>query len=490
MQGHAVEAPAYAAFLRGAMAESAGDAKEALSAFSEAARVDPRGTEIWTRIAAARCEISPQDPRADEALSRALSLDDKSAGALTQKAQCAMARRNPSAAHLAAARAAEDPSADAANLLIASETSPDKAARERLAALTVTARDPIVAWEGLATWAQVHDDLALWVFALKTLTRIAPQKRDSVASIAQRLAGMGAIGEARAVAAAAVDATERPLPTALALAARLAVDDAIALRAEGVVVRRAARVRVSQEEVAARALLAGERGLAREVASMLLRADPEAFAARIVLAATDGDLLGIFGEVRRNPRPVSGAAWVALGSVLVHVEARDVVRSTLAKLAHESIEIGDDLVVRSAAELAARGVIDAEALPADGRVELAVLRGEVPEDPLNADSRVLDLRHQALVLSSAQPLAAGTRELGRRLAGLAPADPLVAVATMRMNVALGTTKKGGAARELLSRDPGDPLTNATALLFAHQVGDDEVERRARSALRALLGPDN
>jgi hypothetical protein len=469
------------------MAESAGDAKEALSAFSQAARVDPRGTEIWTRIAAMRCGISPQDPDADEALSRALALDDKSAGALTQSAQCAMARRNSSAAHLAAERAAEDPSADTANLLIASETSPDKAAREKLVALTVTARDPIVAWQGLATWAHGHDDLALWMLALKTLTRIAPQKRDSVASTAQRLAGMGAIGEARAVAAAAVDTSERPLPAALALAARLAVDDAIALRAEAVVVRRAARVRVSQEEVAARALLAGERRLAREVASMLLRADPDAFGARIVLAATDGDLLGISAEVRRNPRPVSGAAWVALGCAMVHVEPREVVRSALAKLVHESIEAGDDLVVRPAVELAARGVIDAEALPADGRVEFAVLRGEVPEDPLNAGSRVLDLRHQVLVLSFAQPRAAGTLELGRRLAALAPTDPLVVAATMRVSVALGKTSGKGAARELLSRYPGDPLIGATALRLAQQSGDDEVVRRAQSGLAAVLG---
>jgi hypothetical protein len=60
---------------------------------------------------------------------------------------------------------------------------------------------------------------------------------------------------------------------------------------------------------------------------------------------------------------------------------------------------------------------------------------------------------------------------------------------MRVNVALGKTKERDAARELLSRDPGDPLTNAMALRFAQQVGDDEVERRALSALGALLGPD-
>jgi len=485
VQGHSVESLAYAAFLRGAMAESAGDAKEALSAFSEAAREDPRGTEIWTRIAAARCGISPHDPHADEALSRALALDEKSAGALTQKAQCAMARGDPSAAHSAAERAAEDPSADAANLLIASEASPDKAAREKLAALTITARDPVVAWEGLASWARAHDDLALWVLALKTLTRIAPQTRDSVASSAQRLAGMGAIGEARAVAAAAVDASERPLPADLALAARLSVDDAIALRAEAVAVLRAARVRVSEEEVAARALLVGERGLAREVASVLLRADPEAFGARVVLAAAGGELLGIAAEVRHNARPVSGAAWVALGTAMVHVEHREVVRSALAMLAHESIETGDDLVVRPAVELAARGVIEAEALPTDGRVELAVLRGEV----LNTDSRLLDLRHQALLLSFALPEAASTRELGRRLALVAPADPLVAAATMRMSVVSGKTKDKEAARELLSRDPGDPLIGTTALRFAQQAGDDEIVRRAQSGLAAVLGPE-
>ena len=487
VQGHSIESEAYAAYLRGAIAEAAGDAKGALSAYKEAARLDPRGTEIWTRIATMRCALSPRDPDVDDALSRALALDDTSAVALTAKARCAMARKDPAGARVAAQRAAEsNPAADAANLLLASEARQGKAARERLVALTATARDPVVAWEGLAAWAEAHDDVALWVLALERLTRIAPQRRDWIADTAQRLAGMGAIGEARAVAAAAVDGSEEPLPAVLGLAARLSVDQAIAGRDRAVLLRRATRARVSQEEVAGRAFLAGERGLAREVASSLLRADPEALGARLVLASVDGDVFGIPAQVRRSARSVSGAAWVAVGTAMILFEPPEVVRSTLAALPHESIQSGDDRMVRPAVELASRGVIESDALPAEGRVELAVLRGELQKGAFNADSRLLDLRHQALVLSLAQPGAASARELVRRLALVAPADPLVAIAAALVSVARGETKDADVARGLLSRDPRDPLLAATALRLAQRAGDDETARRARIPLGATF----
>jgi tetratricopeptide (TPR) repeat protein len=486
VQGHSIESSAYAAYLRGAMAEAAGDARGALAAYSEAARLDPKGAEIWARIAATRCAISPRDPRAEEALSRALALDDRSAGALTAKAHCATARRDGIVGRLAAERAVEwDPAADAANLLVAS--SQQQAAREKLVGLTVTARDPLVAWEGLATWADAHDDVALWALALQTLTRIAPQKRESASRTAQQLAGMGAIGEARAVAAAAAGASETPLPASLGLAARLSVDQAIAERGEAVAVARATRVRVTLEEVAARALLAGERELAREVASSLLRADPEAFGASLLLAAVDGDVFRVRAEVRRSAQPVSGAAWVVLGTAMLQAEPREAVRSTLAALAHDSIESGDELVVRPAVELAFRGVIDAGALPVEGRVELAVLRDQLPEGAFDADLRLLDLRHQALVLSLAQPRVASTRELVRRLALVAPADPVVAVATALVSAGPGAARDAEAARGLLSRDSGDPLIAATALRLAQRARDDELTQRARTALRAALG---
>ncbi len=47
-------------------------------------------------------------------------------------------------------------------------------ARRLLVALTSTAREPLVAWEALASWAEAHGDVSLWSRALQETVRIAP----------------------------------------------------------------------------------------------------------------------------------------------------------------------------------------------------------------------------------------------------------------------------------------------------------------------------
>ena len=57
VEGRYIEPAAYAAYLQGAIAESAGDFKRALAAYTEAARVDPRSVETAQRIADVRCAM-------------------------------------------------------------------------------------------------------------------------------------------------------------------------------------------------------------------------------------------------------------------------------------------------------------------------------------------------------------------------------------------------------------------------------------------------
>jgi tetratricopeptide (TPR) repeat protein len=351
--GRYIEPEAYAEFLRGAIAEAEGKSGEALAAYDEALRIDPRGVEIWTRVAAVRCAASPEDVRTDEALSRALALDERFGPTWAVKARCALSRGDEATARAAARKAAElDPSADGANVILA-ETNhgePPAATREALVALTMTARDPVLAWDALAAWAEAHGDVALRGRAFESLVRIAPSRRGAAARVAEQLALAGQIGQARAVAAAAADAGDSggtPLASGdYALAARLAVDEAIARGDPALVRERATRVRLTLEEAAARALLAGDPRLAREIASRVALADHADAGVRLVLAAGDRrDVLAALAETGRVRAPVSAAAWVALGEALAFAVPASEARARLASVAHEPVTPGDALVM-------------------------------------------------------------------------------------------------------------------------------------------------
>jgi hypothetical protein len=350
VQGRYIEPEAYAAFLRGAIAEASGQTSDALAAYGAAARLDSASVEIWTRIAAVRCAASPSDALADDALARAFAIDPRFGPAWAVKATCALGRGDAAGARDAAAKAAAlDPEQDAANVLLADTATAERAseARSALVALTATAEDPVLAWSALARWASSHGDVALAAFAYERLVKMAPSYRGATAEAAERLALAGRTSEARRVAAAAVDASEAPFPAAAhPLAARLAVDDAIAQKDAPLVRRRAIRVQLSIEEAAARALLAGDASLARAIGSKEASADGDARGVRLVLAAAfRGDALAALSEAQSMHDSISGAAWVAVGEALAHVVAPAEVRKVLASLAHDPITQGDSLVL-------------------------------------------------------------------------------------------------------------------------------------------------
>jgi hypothetical protein len=356
-------------------------------------------------------------------------------------------------------------------------------------ALTVTAVDRVAAWSALASWAEAHGDVALWTRALIVLARVAPERREAVAHSAEELAGAGDVGEARMVAAAAREASESPLPPRFALAARLALDEAIARHDAGAVRRRATRGRLRLDEAAGRALLGGERALARELASAAA-SDPGALGARLVLAVADGaDLLGAATSARAGDTPASAAALVAFGVALMHVASSTQARAALISLPRLPLVAGDDRVVRPAVELVSRGMLPGDALPPDGVVELFVVTGPtVAPLAVAPDDAALDRRHHYLALALTQPSSPLVRELAGRLRAVSPTDPVVAAATAIAQLAEGGPIAADAPRTLLARNPADPLLAAVALRLAEKVGDADVARRARETLSALGAP--
>jgi hypothetical protein len=489
VQGRFIVPEAYAAFLRGAAAEAAGDQQAAIADYEEASKLDTSAPEIWTRIGDVRCREDPRDQRADASFARALESEWTYARAWAARARCALARGDVAGARAAAGHAAElDPSADGANVLLAITAPPaqNEATRAALLALTVTARDPVVAWVALAAWAEAHGDVPSWARALKELARVSPDRREDVARGAEQLAGLGEGWEARAVAAAAADAQATPLAPRHALAARLAVDEAIARGDAGAVSRRATRVRVPLDEAAARALLRGNRSLARELALTVSRADPMSVGARLVLAAGEGtDVVGAARDARTQAGVIPAAAFVAFVGALAHSASPQSARAMLDGLQHAPIIAGDDVVVRPAVELVARGALAANALPSDGRVELAALFGASPAEELYAPgARSLDTRHEYLALAIGHPDSERARLLGVRFTTAGGSDPVVAAASALMQLATGSATTA-TARGLLARDAGDPLLVAAALRVAEKVGDHDVARRARDVLTAL-----
>jgi hypothetical protein len=483
VEGRYISPDAYASFLSGAIAEASGDLARASTAYAQALGLDEESVELWTRLADVKCRRDTRDAGADDAFRRALERDPGYARAWAAKARCLSARGDVAGARDAAQRAAQlDPEADGANAMLAVQGPSDAATRERLVALTLTAGDAAVAWDALASWAEAHGDVVLWARALCEVARQAPGRRLAIARSAELLAGMGALPEARAVASAAVEAGGSPLGgSAGELARRLAVDHAIDGGDVEKVRRAASLARLPLDEVAGRALLSGKRELARSLAELEAGADQGSRGARWVLAVCTGDdLVAAAGERKGDVRP-SGAAVVAFGMGLGEA-AVERARSAVATVAEGGILPGDDRVVRPAVELVSRRVLDAGALPADGRVELAALRGEKPAPVAST----LDARHEYLLLAMTDPASDRARALGARLSLVAPSDPVVQAAQALVLLGSGAPVDPELPRRLLARAPGDALLAAMALRLAEKAGDVRIAGQARATLSAIL----
>jgi hypothetical protein len=501
IEGHFVEPDAYAAFLRGAIAESHGDFRGALLAYEATAKLDQEDPEVWTRIAAVRCRIAPADPRARWAAARALALDTEYAPAWEARARCALGRAEDRVGiERDALRAADaDPTKVDYQVLLArvEEMRPQspEVARQRLVALTLAHETSPVAWSALASWNRSHGDAMGAAHALARVARLAPTRRADVVREVIALAGDGELDAARLLAGAVVDAgrdTDRsagltPSPASNPLVARLAIDEAI-LREDLETLRlRRSAAHLGVERVAGRALLLDKPGLVAALVLDAIEADPRAAAARMTLAvaaayAGDASLFArTLATTTSIDAPVATEAWLPFVKLVSSRVSASEARRLFDALPREAIAPGDDLVVRAAVDAAARDMIDPGALPLDGRVELAARQGVA----FAARLEELDARHRLLALSAGR-----SEEAMRLLRHLRPAvdrDRVVAVAAARLRMGDPNAPAGDAmtVEHLAAIAPGDPLVVTTALALAVERHDAPAAKKMRARLVAV-----
>jgi hypothetical protein len=386
VEGRYVSPDAYAAFLRGALAEEAGDLKGALTHYATAAGDDEDDPEIMTRIGEVRCKLDPKDGEADRAFARAVKLDPSYASMSAARARCALSRgQNDEAARLARQAASADPkNVGLEALAIRTEAGrADPAARERAIALTVAHGQHAAAWDALMVWGRAHKDAELVARALEGLVHAAPTRSLEVEEGAVALLDGGALPLARRVAAAVADAPRElgVIGPRVATVARLAVDEALARGDRKAALARATRGHVSLPEVAARALLLDRKELAASIAGSVADADPGASGAQMVKAALKGTApgagpaAGAPGKGRPDPlanvtdQPPEICALV-LADRLATASGTEVARTWLAKITRTPMPPRDPLAGALAVDLATRGVLPVESLPADLRASV------------------------------------------------------------------------------------------------------------------------
>ncbi|MBX3191612.1 MAG: hypothetical protein KF819_31760, partial [Labilithrix sp.] len=184
VEGRYVSPDAYAAFLRGVLAEESGDWKGALSAYEQARNEDEDDAEVWARIGAVRCRLDVKDTEIDRAFGRAAKIDPTYASALAARSRCELSRGRPEeAAALARAAAAADPkNAGLEALYVTAEAARrgPSGARERAVALTLAHGSRAVAWDALVAWGRSHRDAELVARGLEGLVRAAPGRSAEV----------------------------------------------------------------------------------------------------------------------------------------------------------------------------------------------------------------------------------------------------------------------------------------------------------------------
>jgi hypothetical protein len=474
VEGPYVPPEAYAAYLRGVLAEESGDLATALAAYESAAQEDDEDVEPITRVGDLRCRIDPKSAAADEAFSRATKIDASYAPLLEARARCSAARGKPQegGAILAKLPAEDRTSPSVEALFVTLDT---RVNRERAIALSL-ANDAPIAWEALVTWGGSKNDPVLMQRGWVQLARFLPARQEKLESGTLELLGRGEAFLARELAGAILDRGS----VRDEAVARLAVDEAILRGDEASIERRATRAHVDLAEVAARALLLERPATARVFAERVLAANPASGCAAMVASAERARRgKGIPLRVRSNDQP-SAACALAFAERLAasHPEAA---RLWLMHAAASGIVPHDALVGPLAVDLAARGVLPETALPLELRLELAARRREAPPA---AEASLVDAKHMLLWHVLVDPAGAPAVTLATKLASAAERDPIIGVACAR--VVLATSADGRArARRLIVSSPSDPLLLALALELAKKGGKPDEIPPARARLAAV-----
>jgi hypothetical protein len=372
VQGRYVPPEAYAAFLRGALAEASGDLKNAAVAYGVAASADDEDPEVFARLGEVRCKLDPRDPNADQAFSRALHNDATYAAALAAASRCATLRgKTGEALELARRAAAQDPkNVDIQALAVSTAASADAVAtnadvRAQAIALTLAHGESPAAWDALGAWGRSHRDAELVERALEGLVRAAPMRSLEVERGVVALLEGGQPSLARRLAASLADA-----PRDLEIVgprdgtvARLAVDEALMRGDRAAATARATRGHVPLAEVAARALVENQREIAASLAAEVTAADPGASGAAMVKASLAGATTG-FAHVTDQPPELCALVFA---DRLATAAGADVARQWLGRITRTPMSSRDPVAGPLAVDLAARGVLPVSDLPPDLR---------------------------------------------------------------------------------------------------------------------------
>ena len=507
VEGKFVSSDAYAAYLRGALAEEAGDLRAALSAYEQASHEDDADPEPLTRVGDVWCRLNPSSPGADDAFARALRIDNAYAPALAAQARCLAARGKPADAFAIASQIAptDRKSANVEALLIRLAAArpggaADRQMRERAIALTVASGESPAAWDALIAWARAKSDAELLARGLEGLIHVAPARSAEVETGVLELLGIGQTALARRVAARLADTpVERGGrgihdPTA----ARLAIDDAILGGDLERARRRATRGHVALSEVAARALILERPELASTLARSVLSADPNVGGARMVLLALlaregASPVTADAAPPKTGPTDRPAAACVlVLAERLASSSSPEVARTWASSVGAEPMAPHDPSLGPLAVDLAARGVIPEASLPVELRLELAARRREVPPpvDVALLDKQVVDAKHALLWHLLVDPAGAQTQRLLSRMYGAADRDPIIGFALARAALAAApgepkTTDAWAPVLRAIAVAPSHPLILAVALEVAKRGGRAEDVPPARARLLAV-----
>lgn len=506
VEGAFVPAEAYSAYLRGVLAEEAGDLRAALAAYERASEEDDGDPEPLTKIGDTRCRIDPNDRRADESLDRALRIDRLYTGALVARARCAEARGRfgDAIASIDAVPVEDRASVEIEALFVRiagrrGRSPADGVARSRAIALTLASAESASAWDALARWGRSKGDAEMFARGLEGLVRAAPVRYREVEAGATELLGLGQVALARRVAAKLVDAkAELGIGEVAPLVARLAIDAALLAGDAALAERRSVRGRVHLSEVAARALMlerpALADGLAREVAA----ADPSAGGAAMVLIAASARYPAA-PSAANDPRTRSvvatdrpSAACLVLLVERVAASGNVAAARVLARrLAAEPMVLHDPTVGPFAVALAARGALDERDLPFELRIELAARRGEAPPplEPSAIASGVVDAKHLLLWHSLSGSPGAQLDALRGRATEAVDRDPLVGFVMARAAlVAPVGSEERARALALVRSWPSDPLLLALGVELVKRGPPAELSL-ARGRLFAVARTD-
>ena len=315
--GIAHEPDAYAYMLEGVLAENDGRLVDAVRSYERALAVSGPDRELHTRLYHASCraaapgvfgEKKARDRWLDAALERGY------APAFEALADC-IERQGERGDAVALARARAG--------LVRTSRDPDAVAKAgrstgqgggavelelRLEVLVTAHPESREAWLALGDTLEKSGRRLSAAQAYAEYARRQPGARRTMLAKAEAFAAHGEPYGARLLAAAALDAPTlegAPLGALPAQGARLAVEEALVRNDERATLRRAARARVPLGEVAAHALLVGNRALAESIARSVLDAgDPDPDAAAVLLA------LGEPLDERVTSRPSAGGVRV------------------------------------------------------------------------------------------------------------------------------------------------------------------------------------